>query len=128
MPRSTHSGQAGTIRRSPGAASRIAATAAACSSSRGSTSMDLMSSAKPTMAMNSAAPKTASGIFSPAAPPQTTIAQDDQQRCRDHRDARALRRRDAVRRPRIRPRERVPQQHRPDCPGDGGRKHRCGGR
>ena len=34
-----------------------------CSSSRGSTGMELTSSAKPTAAMNSVAPKTATGIF-----------------------------------------------------------------
>ena len=48
----------------------IAPTAKACSSSRVSTGMDLRSSAKPTMAMNSEAAKTATGILSAAVPAQ----------------------------------------------------------
>ena len=47
-PRSIQSGQGGTIRRSPGAVKMIAPTANACSNSRGSTGIDLRSSAKPT--------------------------------------------------------------------------------
>ena len=46
-----------------------------------------------------------------------TAAGDDQ-RCRDHRDAGALRRRNAMRRARIRLCQRMPQHHRPDRPGD----------
>ena len=67
-PRSSQSGQAGTIRKLSGAARITAATANPCSSSRGTTGMEWTSSAKPTAAMNSVAPKTATGIFISAAP------------------------------------------------------------
>src|SRR5437773_6289299 len=62
-PRSIQSGQAGTILTSPGIVKRIVPTATACSISRGSTGMDLTSSANPTMAMNSDAAKIAVTTF-----------------------------------------------------------------
>ena len=78
------------------------------------------------MAMNSDAAKTAAGIFSsdragPAmmAPATTSVAAITAM-------PRALRRRNAMRRPRIRPCQRMPQQQRPDRPDDAGRKHRGG--
>ena len=73
-PRSSQSGQAGTIRRFSGAARITAATASPCSSSRGTTGIELTSSAKPTAAMNSVAPKTATGIFMSAVPASAMAA------------------------------------------------------
>jgi hypothetical protein len=61
-PRSTQSGQAGTIPKLP------------CSSSRTTTGMDLTSSAKPTVAMNSVAPNAAIGIVVCAAPASAMTA------------------------------------------------------
>ena len=65
-PRSTQNGTDGAMRRSLGLVSTIAPTASACSKSRGSTGTGLMSSAKPSAAMNKAAPKSPAGKIEPA--------------------------------------------------------------
>ena len=62
-PRSIQSGQVATILTVSGVVKRTAATAAPCSNSRGSTGIDLMSSANPTTAMNSVAAKIAGGML-----------------------------------------------------------------
>ena len=77
--RSIQSGQAGMMRRSAGATKRIAPTATACSNRRGSTGMDLMSSAIPTSAMKKVAPNSTTGAGKPsttAAVPLTASAAD----------------------------------------------------
>ena len=123
-PRSSQSGQAGTIRKLSGAARITAATASPCSNSRGTTGMEWTSSAKPTAAMNSVAPNTATGIFISAVPANAMTADGRDQRGRDHRDARALRRRNPMRRARIRLCQRDPQQQRPDRPCQDARQQR----
>lgn len=69
-PRSSASGNAGTMRAVSGAVNTTVPTAAACSTSRTSTGSDLMSSANPTSAIATVAPTSAGGIATSAKLPQ----------------------------------------------------------
>ena len=125
-PRSTQNGTDGAMRRSLGLVSTIAPTASACSKSRGSTGTGLMSSAKPSAAMNRAAPKSPAGKIEPASGMQSEGQARDHQRRRDHGNACALRRRSLMRRSRIRLCQRVLQKLRTDQPDHNGRDDRGG--